>query len=88
MSEKTPPSGYHRVTKVAKNADTAKTTKNCINWNSARPTPLHRNPAEKRPENTFLAQDLEKTKRFMIFDPPQKRGSFFDIFAPSEPNCE
>ena len=53
----TPQSGYHGVTKVAKNTDIAKTSKNCINYMNTCPTPLHTNPMEPRPEKTFSAQN-------------------------------
>ena len=58
----TPQSGYHGVTKVAKNAEIAKATKNCINCISACPTPLHTNPMELGPKNTFSAQNGKNQK--------------------------
>ena len=36
--------GYHRVTKVAKNANTRKRVEHCINYNSTHPTPPHQAP--------------------------------------------
>ena len=50
-----------RVTKVAKSADMAKTTQNCL---SARPTPLHTNPLDLGPENSFSAQKNQKIHDF------------------------
>ena len=53
-----------RVTKVTNNTDKAKTTKNRTNCTSARPTPLHTNPMEPGPENTFSAQNRKKNQKF------------------------
>ena len=74
------------MTKVAKNADIGKTTKNCINCMSARPTLPHTNPMESGPENTFLAQNhKKKTKRFMIFDPKKGEVDFSTFLTPPLP---
>ena len=37
---------------------------------------------ESGPGNTFSAQNQNKTKRFMIFDPKKGGVIFFDIFDP------
>ena len=58
----TPQSGYHRVTEVAKTANTTKMAEKCINCISARPTPPHTNPMESGPGNTFSAQNRKKPK--------------------------
>ena len=53
---------------------------------SARPTPLHTNPIESGPENTFSTPNRKQTKRFMIFDPKKRGGrGFSDIFDPPTP---
>ena len=59
---RTPRSGYHGVTEVAKTANIAKKAKKCINCISARPTPPHTNPMESGPGNTFSAQNRKKPK--------------------------
>ena len=86
---RTPQSGYHRVTEVAKTTNIAKMAEECINCISARPTPPHTNPMESGPRNTFSAQNRKKkTKRFMIFD-PKKGGSFFStILTPPHPSLK
>ena len=78
----TPHSGYHGVTEVAKTADIAKMAKKYINCISACPTPPHANPMESGPGNSFSAQNREKTKRFLIFNPKKGGGHFFDIPPP------
>ena len=50
----TPHNGYHGATKITTNADIAKTTQNCTNYKSARPTPLDRTPMQPGPENFFF----------------------------------
>ena len=82
---RTPQSGYHGVTEVAKTTNIAKMAEECINCISARPTPPHTNPMESGPGNTFSAQNRKKTKRFMIFDPKKGGFVFFDIFDPPRP---
>ena len=79
---RTPQSGYHGVTEVAKTTNIAKMAEECINCISARPTPPHTNPMESGPGNTFSAQNRKKTKRFMIIDPKKGGVVFFDIFDP------
>ena len=79
---RTPQSGYHGVTEVAKTTNIAKMAEECINCISARPTPPHTNPMESGPGNTFSAQNRKKTKRFMIFDPKKGGVIFPDIFDP------
>ena len=58
----TPQSGYHRVTEVAKTANTAKMAGKFINCMSTRPTLPHTNPMESGPGITFSAQNREKPK--------------------------
>ena len=82
---RTPQSGYHGVTEVAKTTNIAKMAEECINCISARPTPPHTNPMESGPGNTFSAQNRKKTKRFMIFDPKRGGVVFFDIFESPPP---
>ena len=48
-----PQSGYHRVTEVAKNADTAKIAENCINCTSTRPTPPTQTLWSRDPKTLF-----------------------------------
>ena len=62
LPTRTPQSGYHTVTEVAKTANTAKMAEKCINYISARPTPPHTNPMESGPGNTFSAQNRKKPK--------------------------
>ena len=57
---RTPQSGYHGVTEVAKTTNIAKMAEECINCISARPTPPHTNPMESGPGNTFSAQNRKK----------------------------
>ena len=59
---RTPQSGYHRVTKVAKTANITKMAEKCINCISARPTPPHTNPMKSGPGNTFSARNGKKAK--------------------------
>ena len=59
----TPQSGEHGVTEVAKTANIAKMADQCITCMSACPTPLHTNPMESGPGNTFSAQNPKKTKK-------------------------
>ena len=59
---RTPQSGYHGVTEVAKTANIAKMAEECINCISARPTPPHTNPMESGPGNSFSAQNRKKPK--------------------------
>ena len=63
------------------NTDIAKTTENCINCTSARPTPLHTNPMESGPENTFTAQN-RKNQKIHDFRALKKGSRFFNIFDP------
>ena len=80
LPTRTPQSGYHGVTEVAKTANIAKTAGKCINCTSARPSPPHTYPMESGPGNTFSAQNRQKTKRFMIFDPKKGGVIFFGHF--------
>ena len=59
---RTPESGYHRVTKVAKTPNIPKMAEKCMNCIGARPTPPHTNPMESGPGNTFSAQNRKKPK--------------------------
>ena len=63
---RTPQSGYHGVTEVAKTANIAKMAEKCINCISARPTLSHTNPMESGPGNTFSAQNRKKPKDLTI----------------------
>ena len=82
---RTPQSGYHGVTEVAKTTNVAKMGEECINCISARPTPPHTNPMESGPGNTFSAQNRKKTKRFMIFNPKKEGGHFSTFLTPPPP---
>ena len=64
------------VAGVAKTTNIAKMVEKCINRMSARPIPLHTNPMESGPGNTFSTQNGKKTKRFMIFDPKKGESIF------------
>ena len=73
----TPHNGYHgatKVTKVTTNADIAKTTQNCTNYKSARPTPLHTTPMQSGPETIFSGKIKKHQKSF---DPPKRGGVDF-----------
>ena len=59
---RTPQSGYHGLTEVAKTANITKMAEKCINCISARPTPPHTNPMESGPGNTLSAQNRKKPK--------------------------
>ena len=74
----TPPGGYHRVTKTAKNANITKVTaENCISARSTLPTQIILRSKLK----TRFRLKVEKTKRFVIFDP--KKGGHFLTHRPS-----
>ena len=68
-----------------KTTDKAKMAEECINCTSPCPTTPHTNPMGWRPENTFLAQNRKKNKRFMIFNTTKRGGSFLDTFDPPPP---
>ena len=61
--------GYHKVTEVAKTANTAKMFEKCMNYMNALFAPPHKNPMELGPGNIF-----EKNKRCMILDPKIKKS--------------
>ena len=79
---RTPQSGYHGVTEVAKTTIIAKMAEKCINCISARPTPPHTNPMESGPGNTFSAQNRKKNQTIHDFRPKKRGVVFFDIFGP------
>ena len=71
----TPQSGYQGVTKVTKKCDIAKLAENCRKCISARPTPPTQTVWSWNPN--FFGPKWKKNKRFVIFDPPKKRGLIF-----------
>ena len=75
----TPQSGYHGVTKVAKNAEIAKIAENCINY--TRPTSTQHKPYEVGTRKHFFGSKSKKTKRFVVFG-PKKGGVIFNVFQP------
>ena len=73
---RTPQSGYHKVTEVAKTANMPKMAEKCINCISACPTPPHTNPIEPAPGNTFSAKNQKKPKD-SEFSTQKKGGVIF-----------
>ena len=69
-----PQSGYHRVTKVAKNASIANKAENCIDCTSACPTL----PCGVETQKQFFGSK-NNNKRFLIFDPKKTGVQFFNI---------
>ena len=80
---RTPRSGYHGVTEVAKTANIPKMAEKCINCISARPTPPHTNPMESDPETLFRLK-IEKNQKIHDFR-PKKRGGHFLTPPPTPP---
>ena len=84
MPTRTPRSGYHGVTEVAKTANIPKMAEKVHK--------LHERPSHSAPykphgvetRKHFFGSKSKKTKRFMIFD-PKKGGVIFSTFLPPPP---
>ena len=80
----TPQSGYHGINKVAKSANIGKMAEKGINCKALVPLNPIQTPWSRDPETLFRLK-IEKTKRFMIFDPKKRGGQFLDISPPPPP---
>ena len=80
----TPESGYHGITKLAKNANIPKTAKSYINRISARPTLLH-TTLWGLDHKTLFRLEIEKYHSIHEFGPSKKRGGgyCFNILDPT-----